>query len=144
MDKEEYQKLVKKYSIKEPKLKNALIAFFVGGGMSLIGEIIVHILMILFNLSRLDSLAWLALIIIFFGTLMTAIGKFDNAVSKAKCGLIIPTTGFAHSIQSALIDYKKEGFIMGMGANVFKLAGSVILYGVVFSFFLIILRVVTL
>ena len=72
---------------------------------------------------------------------MTALGKFDNWVTKAKCGLIIPTTGFAHSVQSAALDYKKEGFITGIGANMFKLAGSVILFGIVSSFFLVLLRV---
>ncbi len=71
---------------------------------------------------------------------MTAIGKFDNWVSKAKCGLIIPTTGFAHSVQSAALDYKRDGLITGIGSNMFKLAGSVIVYGIISSFFLIILK----
>lgn len=142
MNKEEYNKLVKDMSPKEPKLKNAIIAFLVGGSIGCIGEVIVNILMKSFGISRVDSLAWLAFIVIVFATFMTAIGKFDNWVCKAKCGLIIPTTGFAHSVQSAALDYKKDGFITGIGANVFKLAGSVILYGIVSAFFLVLLKVV--
>ncbi len=141
MNKDEYQKLVKSLSPKEPKLKNALVAFGVGGLVGFIGEVIVRILMESFGLSRVDSCAWLAFILILFASFMTAIGKFDNLVMKAKCGLIIPTTGFAHSIQSAAIDYKKDGLVTGIGANIFKLAGSVILYGIVSAFFLCLIKV---
>ncbi len=141
MNKEEYGRLVKKFSEKEPKLKNALVACLTGGLIGLTGEFIVYLLMTSFGLSRVDSSAWLAFILILFGTFMTALGIFDNLVLKAKCGLIIPTTGFAHSIQSAVIDYKKDGLITGIGSNAFKLAGSVIFYGIVSAFLLIILRV---
>lgn len=141
MNKEEYQELVKKLSPKEPKLRNAIVAFLIGGSVGFLGEIFVKILMESFGLSRVDSCAWLAFSLILFASFMTAIGKFDNWVTKAKCGLIIPTTGFAHSVQSAALDYKKEGFITGIGANLFKLAGSVILFGIVSAFFLVLLRV---
>lgn len=141
MNKEEYKQLVKNMSPKEPKLRNAFVAFLVGGSIGFLGEIIVNILMTSFGISRVDSFAWLAFIIILFATFMTAIGKFDNYVSKAKCGLIIPTTGFAHSVQSAAIDYKKDGLVTGIGANVFKLAGSVILYGIISAFFLVLVKV---
>ncbi len=141
MNRDEYQKLVKKMSPKEPKLRNALVAFLTGGLVGFIGEVIVNVLMNSFGLARVDSYAWLAFILILFATFMTAIGKLDNLVAKAKCGLIIPTTGFAHSIQSAALDYKKDGFITGIGANLFKLAGSVILYGIVSAFFLALLKV---
>ena len=141
MDKQEYQKLVKRLSPKEPKLRNAIIAFLIGGSVGFIGEVIVHILMESFGLARVDSCAWLAFILILFACLMTTLGKFDNLVTKAKCGLIIPTTGFAHSVQSAAIDYKKEGFVTGIGANAFKLAGTVIVAGIVSAFFLVLLKV---
>ena len=141
MNRDEYQKLVKKMSPKEPKLRNALVAFLTGGLVGFIGEVIVNVLMNSFGLARVDSYAWLSFILILFATFMTAIGKLDNLVAKAKCGLIIPTTGFAHSIQSAALDYKKDGFITGIGANLFKLAGSVILYGIVSAFFLALLKV---
>ena len=142
MNKEDYKELVKNASPKEPKLRNAIVAFLVGGFIGFIGEVIVNVIMESFGLSRVDSLAWLAFILILFATFMTAIGKFDNWVAKAKCGLIIPTTGFAHSVQSAAIDYKKDGLVTGIGANIFKLAGSVILYGIVSAFFLVLIKVV--
>ena len=141
MNKKEYLKLVKRLSPKEEKIKNSLIAFLVGGLVGLIGEIIIYVLIESFGISRTDSFAWLSFILILFASFMTAIGKFDNWVSKAKCGLIIPTTGFAHSVQSAALDYKRDGLITGIGSNMFKLAGSVIVYGIISSFFLIILRV---
>ena len=141
MNKEEYKELVKRNSPREPKLRNAVVAFLVGGSVGFVGEVIVNIIMKSFGLSRVDSCAWLAFILILFATFMTAIGKFDNWVAKAKCGLIIPTTGFAHSVQSAALDYKKDGYVTGIGANIFKLAGSVILYGVVSAFFLVLIKV---
>ena len=142
MNSKDYQELVKKHSPKEPKIRNALVAFLVGGSIGFFGEIIVKFLMESFGLSHVDSCAWLALIIIFLTCFLTAIGKFDNLVSKAKCGLIIPTTGFAHSFQSATLDYKKEGFVTGIGSNAFKLAGSVIVAGIISAFFLILLKVI--
>ena len=61
-------------------------------------------------------------------------------VEFAKCGLIIPITGFAHSMMSASLDYKKEGFVTGIGANMFKLAGTVIAYGVISAYFFGLIR----
>ena len=74
--------------------------------------------------------------------LFTALGIFDNWVTTCKCGLIIPTTGFAHSVSSSVLEYKKDGLITGLGSNFFKLAGSVILYGIISAFLLVIVRLV--
>lgn len=142
MDKKEYKKLVDKISPKENKFKNALIAFIVGGGIGFIGEIIITLLMSCFGLSKVESYSWLALILVLFGSLFTALNFFDNWVSFAKAGLFLPTTGFAHSIASSALDYKKDGLITGLGANFFKLAGSVILYGILSAFFLLIVRLI--
>lgn len=142
MKKEEYQKLVNSKKPKEPKFKNGLMAFLAGGLVGLIGEVTVNIVMNSFGLAKVDAYSWLCFLIIFLGTLLTAIGIFDNWVKVARCGLIIPTTGFAHSVQSAALDFKKDGYITGIGANVFKLAGSVILYGVISSFFLVLVSVI--
>ena len=71
---------------------------------------------------------------IFIACLLTGVGIFDSFVKKGKMGFIIPITGFAHSMQSAILDYRKEGPIYGFGSNVFKLAGSVILYGIVSAY----------
>lgn len=142
MNNKEYIKLVNSKTPKEPKLKNAIYAFLSGGLVGFIGEVIVNILTTSFGLSRVDSYSYLGMFVIIFACILTAIGKFDNLMEKYKCGLIIPTTGFAHSVQSASLDYKKEGFVTGIGSNYFKLAGSVIVSGIVASFFLSIIRVI--
>ena len=142
MDKNEYQELVKKITPKEERMKDAWIAFFVGGSIGLVGEIIVKVLTACFNLPKDVAYIWLALIAIFLASLFTALGFFDNLVGRAKAGLVVPITGFAHSMTSASLDYKKDGMITGLGANVFKLAGSVILYSMISAFFLALLKVI--
>ena len=85
----------------------------------------------LLNLPRKESGVLVILTLIFISSLLTACGIFDTIVVKLKSALIIPITGFAHSITSAALEYKNEGLVLGIGANIFKLAGTVILYGVV-------------
>lgn len=142
MDKEEYKKIVNRLTPKENKGKNAIVAFLVGGCIGVLAEGIANILVHCFSIAKTDSYLWTCLIVIFLASLFTAIGFFDNWVSKAKAGLILPTTGFAHSVTSAGLDYKRDGFITGIGANLFKLAGSVILYGIISAFFFCILGVI--
>ncbi len=142
MNKEEYQKLVEQYTPKEKKLKNAVIAFLVGGSIGFMGQVVVTIFQNSFGMEVTESYAWLCILIILISCFLTALGFFDNWVSKCKAGLFLPTTGFAHSVTSSALDYKKDGFITGLGANFFKLAGSVILYGMVSAFFLAVLGVI--
>lgn len=142
MNIEEYKKLVKEMSPKENRLKNMAVAFFVGGMIGFLGEFLLYFLTESFGMARSEAFVWLCLTLILVGTILTATGFFDNWVTKCKCGLIIPTTGFAHSVTSCALDFKKEGLITGLGANFFRLAGSVILYGIISAFFLTIVRVV--
>ena len=95
-----------------------------------------------FDISTKDASSFMLVTLIFIACLFTALGFFDKWVTFCKCGLIIPITGFAHSMMSAGLEYKKEGPIFGLGSNVFKLAGSVILYGVVSAWFFGLLRLV--
>lgn len=141
MDKEEYKKIVDQLTPKENKSKNALVAFLVGGIVGVLAEGTANLLVHCFGMAKTDSYLWTCLIVILLASLFTALGFFDNWVTKAKAGLILPTTGFAHSVTSAGLDYKRDGFITGIGANLFKLAGSVILYGIVSAFFFCILGV---
>ena len=142
MNKDEYKKLVDKITPKENKFKNFMVAFLVGGSIGMLGEVIINLLTTAFGVSVTESYMWLCMIIIFVGSFLTALGIFDNFVSKAKCGLIVPTTGFAHSIASSALDYKKDGLITGVGANFFRLAGSVILYGIISGFIFGIIKVI--
>lgn len=142
MNKEEYQKLVEEFTPKEKKLKNAVLAFLVGGAIGFLGQVVVTILTDSFGMDMKDAFVWLCVSMIFLASLFTALGFFDNWVSKCKAGLFLPTTGFAHSVTSSALDYRKDGFITGLGANFFRLAGSVILYGMVSAFFFAILGVI--
>ena len=142
MNKDEYKKLVDRLTPRENKFKNFLISFFVGGLLGMSGEIIVHLLINSFSIEKDVAYMILCMLVILFGSLSTAMGFFDNWVSKCKCGLIIPTTGFAHSITSSALDYKKDGLISGLGSNFFKLAGSVILYGILSSVILLMIRMI--
>lgn len=126
-----YEKIVNSNKAKEERVKNTIVAFIVGGLVGLLGEAIIEILCCYFKISRTDASVYMIVILIFISSLCTALGFFDKLVTKFKCGLLIPITGFAHSMTSATLDYKKEGPVSGFGSNMFKLAGSVILYGVV-------------
>ena len=130
-----YDKIADQHKAEETRWRNALLAFLVGGFVGLLGEAIIEILCMCFHMSRSDASTFMIMIMIFIASLCTALGFFDKLVTKFKCGLLIPITGFAHSMTSAALDYKNEGPIYGLGANMFKLAGSVILYGVVSAWF---------
>lgn len=142
MNKDEYKKLVDELTPKEKRSKNAFIAFLVGGLIGFVGQVIVTIMTTTFEMEVVEAYSWLCILIIFIASLLTSLGFFDNFVTRVKAGLIVPTTGFAHSITSAALDYKKEGMITGLGANFFKLAGSVLLYGIIAAFFLSIFGVI--
>ena len=131
MDKKKYQKIVDKHKATESRGLNLLIAFVVGGIVGALGHFLIEFYSYYLNISTKDASVFMIVTLIFFATLFTALGFFDKWVTFAKCGLIIPITGFAHSMASAGIEYKKDGPIYGLGSNLFKLSGSVILYGIV-------------
>ena len=108
MNKEEYKKLVKSWQTKEPKLKNAVTSFLVGGGIGILGQVVSKLLMICFGISQVISYSIVCLLLIFLASLFTGIGFFDDWVCKVKCGLIIPTTGFAHSMTSCALEIKMQ------------------------------------
>ena len=129
-----YEKIADFYKPKENRLWNAIVSFLCGGLMGMLAELIIECLINWFKLSRETSSIYMIVIFIFVACLFTSLGFFDKLVTKFKCGLIIPITGFAHSIMSSSLDAKNEGLIYGIGSNMFKLAGSVIVYGIVSAF----------
>lgn len=134
MNKERYKQIINEIVPKEDKLKNGIIAFLVGGSVGLFGQLMVAILENNFNIAHQDATSIMMVTLIFIASLCTALGFFDNLVMKAKAGLIVPITGFAHAMTSSMLEYKKEGLVTGIGTNAFKLTGSVILYGVVAAY----------
>lgn len=139
MNNTRYKKMVDEITPKENRLLNMLISFIGGGTIGLIGTILYV------NLDKYYSeeitISIVLLILIAVTAFLTCIGISDSLFQKIKCGLIIPITGFAHSVASSILDYKKEGFI-NMGSNTFKLAGSVLLYGIVSAVILTLIKVI--
>ena len=131
MNNEKYQNFIKKYTPKPRVIENSLVAFFVGGLLGVGSELLLQLYQLWFHLPRKESGVMVILTLIILASILTALGIFDVMVTKVKAALIIPITGFAHSITSAALEYRSEGLILGIGANIFKLAGTVILYGVI-------------
>ncbi len=142
MDKKRYNDMIQKHMPKENKLYNIFKAFIVGGSIGVLGQGIIDIFVHLLNVPEKQASTYMIIILIFIASLCTAIGFFDTFVGWARAGLIIPITGFAHAMSSAALEYRKEGLVMGIGSNIFKIAGSVILYGVVAAYVFGILRYV--
>ena len=142
MKKEEYLNLVDQITPKTKKTKNCLYAALSGGIIGAGAEILRLFIFNVFNTSEKESFMWVGIVLIITACFLTVMHVFDHMVAKYKAGIIVPTTGFAHSVQSSILDYKKDGMITGMGGNAFKLAGSVILYAVVSAFLLVIVKVI--
>ena len=140
MDKNRYKQIVDKNSPKPDKIKNALVSFIVGGAVGTLGELLLRGYTLWFELPRKEAGVLVTLTFITVASVLTALGVFDVLVAKIKAGLIVPITGFAHSMTSAALEYKNEGLVLGIGANIFKLAGTVILYGVVAVYFFGLIR----
>lgn len=138
----DYNNLVKKITPHEKVLKNAFLAFFMGGFMGIVGEFLIRFYSYFFLVSSKSASTMMIVTIIFISCLLTSLGFFDKLVSIFKCGLIIPITGFAHATQSCALEYKKEGFLMGIGANMLKLSGSVIIYAIISAFVCNVLKVI--
>lgn len=142
MEKKLYEKIVMNHKPKETRIQNAVIAFLTGGVIGAFGQLLIEFYSYYLNISTNDASIFMIITLIFLASLFTALGFFDKWVNFARCGLIIPITGFAHSMTSAAIEFRKEGFVTGLGANLFKLAGTVILYGVVSAYIFGILRLI--
>lgn len=142
MEKTKYQDLVSQNMPKENKVLNCFISFFIGGIMGIIGQLLIDFYSTSLDVSTKEATSFMIVTLVFIGCLFTSLGFFDKWVKFAKCGLIIPITGFAHAMMSAALEYRKEGLVTGLGANMFKLAGSVIVFGVVSAYVFGILRII--
>ena len=142
MEKNKYKELYKKHIPKENRLVNSFISFTVGGIMGMIGQLLIDLYSYYLEIPSKDAATFMIITLVFLGCLLTSLGFFDKLVSFCKCGLIVPITGFAHSMMSAALDYRKEGMITGIGASMFKLAGSVIIFGVVSAYLFGLLRII--
>jgi len=140
MTREKYKKLVDRHTPSYDRTKSMFIAFVVGGLIGILGQALIDFYSKICGTTVKDAGTYMLITLIFLSSLFTALGFFDDIVSKVKCGIIVPITGFAHAMTSAALEYRREGFILGLGSNIFKITGSVILYGVVAAYVFGLLR----
>lgn len=125
----EYSKMAEKASPNSPKITNCIKAFIFGGAICTFGQFLNFIFERMgFSEDYVKALTPSVLIII--TAILTGIGVFDKIAKHAGAGTIVPITGFANSVVSPAMEFKSEGLIMGTGANIFKIAGPVIAYGI--------------
>ncbi|WP_077211213.1 stage V sporulation protein AC [Bacillus dakarensis] len=132
----QYQELEKKHEMKRPVVKNCIKAFLVGGFICFIGQAVSYFYIYFFNFTEQTSGNPTVATMVFFSMLLTGFGVYDHIGQFAGAGSAVPVTGFGNSVISAAMEHRSEGFILGVGGNMFKLAGSVILFGV-FSAFIV-------
>ncbi len=130
---EEYRELAKKEKTAPPLLRNSLIAFISGGAVCVFGQALQNGYIALGFRAEEASNPTVATVI-FLASLLTGLGVFDHLAAFAGAGAAIPVTGFANSVTSAALEFKREGLVLGIGSKMFSLAGSVILFGVITAF----------
>jgi stage V sporulation protein AC len=130
--KQEYKKWSQQQAPRTKKARNLLLAFLVGGIICTVGQLILQLLLNA-GLARDDASPVTTLVMIFLGAFLTGINVYDNIGKIGGAGAAIPVTGFANSIVSPAMEYKKEGYVMGVGAKMFLIAGPVLVYGIVTS-----------
>ncbi len=124
-----YKKRIKKRTPGSKIFKNSAAAFLTGGTVCLFGELISD-LFSNFGMSEEDSYTMVTVFLIFLASILTGLGVFDKIARHAGAGTLLPVTGFANAVVSPALDTKSEGFILGVGAKIFTVAGPVILYGI--------------
>lgn len=129
MNNEQYQNYSNQHHVITNPWKKVFIAFLFGGFLSIVGQLLFDVLLLYFSKDNATILVTLSFI--FTAALFTGLGVYDKVAKIAGAGLFIPITGFSNSLTSSAIECKNEGLIYGIGSNMFKLAGSVITYGIV-------------
>lgn len=128
----EYNDLISKKAEKSPILKNIFFAFIIGGLICMIGQFIFDQMLNL-NIDKEKAGTITSISLIFIGAFLTAINLYSRLGKIAGAGSTIPITGFSNSVVSPAIEFKSEGYILGIGANMFKIAGPVLVYGITTS-----------
>lgn len=129
MTKREYGQLVQSMAPKSPIVKDCVNAFWIGGLICTIGQLIMNGYAAL-GLDKTDASTATSMTLVAISALLTGLSLYDNIAKHAGAGTLVPITGFANSIAAPAIEFKTEGFILGVGAKMFTIAGPVIVYGV--------------
>lgn len=128
MTQKQYSRLVKEMSPKSPILKNCLWAFVIGGLICLLGQVFMTFYTGM-ELSKDDAGTATSMSLVAISALLTGLSLYDDLAKHAGAGTLVPITGFANSIAAPAVEFKTEGFILGVGAKMFTIAGPVIVYG---------------
>ncbi|MGM9968481.1 MAG: stage V sporulation protein AC [Rummeliibacillus sp.] len=142
MDQKQYDNLQQSISPKPSILKNCLKAFLVGGIFCTVGQLITYIYISYFNFTEKTAGNPTVATMIFIAMLLTGFGLYKKIGQFAGAGSAVPVTGFGNAVISAAIEHKTEGFVLGVGGNIFKLAGSVIVFGVVSAFVVALVKLI--
>lgn len=135
MNKLSYKNVVSKGKEKSNgKLTRLVLAFMGGAIIAFIGQGLYDLYLFVFNINEKDSLSLMLVTIIFISALLTGFGLFDKLGQIFGAGTFVPISGFSNSLTSAALESRAEGLIYGIGSNMFKLAGSVITYGIVSAY----------
>ena len=131
MDKKIYKKYADARAPKSPNLKNCLRAFLVGGLICTLAGICKDVYIHCLGMSDEDAGVLASCSLVLLTALLTGLGVFDRIAKFAGAGTVVPITGFANAIASQAIDSQSEGWVLGVGAKIFTVAGPVLLYGTV-------------
>lgn len=132
MTNQQYNQYVSDKADPSPLWKDCLWAFCVGGAICAGGQGLLALYQS-WGASKEDASSWVSISLIFLASLLTGLGVFDNIAKHAGAGTLVPITGFANAVVSPAIDFKSEGFVTGMAAKMFTVAGPVIVFGTVAS-----------
>ncbi|HET7629204.1 MAG TPA: stage V sporulation protein AC [Bacillales bacterium] len=138
----QYTKNIKAYHPKPNYVKNCIRAFWTGGLICAFGQLISTFYVTYFNFTETTAANPTVATLIFIASLLTGFGVYDKIGQFAGAGSLVPVTGFANSVTSAALEHKSEGIVLGVAANMFKLSGSVIVFGVVSAYIVGILRLI--
>ncbi|SDE81480.1 stage V sporulation protein AC [Fontibacillus panacisegetis] len=134
LTKQDYKGIAKKHEPKTNVLGNCVKAFLVGGFICFLGQCIQQILMTSFGMTAKEASSPTVALLIIASIILTSLGIYDKISQWAGAGSAVPVTGFANSMCSSALESQAEGLVLGVGANMFRLAGSVIVFGVVAAF----------
>lgn len=132
MSQKQYDQYVKQKSPNSNIVKDCLLAFLIGGAICVVGQLLLFLYQY-FGYAVEQASTLVSVTMIFLGALLTALNLYDDIAKYGGAGTIVPITGFANSIVSSAMEFKSEGYIMGMGAKMFTIAGPVIVFGVIAS-----------